>query len=321
MSHVERMNLDRRDLLKGFLAAGGLLSAASQLAASQVAASQLAASQLAWADEPEKLSPAKFRFGLVTYLWGQDLTLPRLIDSCESSGLGAVELRTTHAHGVEPILDKKQRAEVKARFDDSPVTCIGIGGNEKLHHTDPVQLKAAMDATRAFLKLSADIGGSGVKVKPDHCPQGEEREPTIERIGKSLNQLGKEAGDMGQEIRLEVHGSCALLPLIEQILEIADHPAVGACWNCNDSDLAGDGIEKNFARISHRLARTLHVRRLDEKRYPYQQLFDMLRAQKWDGWMLLEAHDRPPEARVEALRAQNAYFESMAGIRVPRKSN
>ena len=39
------------------------------------------------------------------------------------------------------------------------------------------------------------------------------------------------------------------------------------------------------------------------------------------GWMLLEAHDRPPEARVEALRAQHAYFEGLAAIRVPRKSN
>ncbi|PCJ15799.1 MAG: xylose isomerase [Planctomycetota bacterium] len=306
MSHSEGLNLDRRDLLRGLLATGGLLSAAPHLL---------------WADEPEELPPAQFRFGLVTYLWGQDLSLPRLINSCESSGLEAVELRTTHAHGVEPSLDKKQRAEVKARFDDSPVTCIGIGGNEKLHHADPAQLKAAMDATRAFLRLSVDIGGSGVKVKPDHCPRGEERERTIERIGKSLQQLGKEAADMGQEIRLEVHGSCAPLPLIERILEIADHPAVGACWNCNDSDLAGDGIEKNFARVSSRLARTLHVRRLDEKRYPYDTLFGLLRAAKWDGWMLLEAHDRPPEARVEAMRAQRAYFEALAGKRVPRKTN
>ncbi|MEC9475774.1 MAG: TIM barrel protein [Planctomycetota bacterium] len=311
MSHDGGQNLDRRALLRGLLATGGLLSVAPHLTATH----------LIRADEPEQLSPAKFRFGLVTYLWGQDLTLERLIDSCESSGLGAVELRTTHAHGVEPSLDKQQRAEVKARFDDSPVICIGIGGNEKLHHADPTRLKAAMDATRAFLKLSADIGGSGVKVKPDQCPRGQELEPTIERIGKSLQQLGKEAADIGQEIRLEVHGSCAPLPMIERILEIADHPAVGACWNCNDSDLSGDGIEKNFARVSDRFARTLHVRRLDEKRYPYQQLFDMLRAQKWDGWMLLEAHDRPPEARVEALRAQNAYFEALAGIRVPRKSN
>ena len=66
MSHSEGLNLDRRDLLRGLLATGGLLSAAPHLL---------------WADEPEELPPAQFRFGLVTYLWGQDLTLPRLINS------------------------------------------------------------------------------------------------------------------------------------------------------------------------------------------------------------------------------------------------
>jgi sugar phosphate isomerase/epimerase len=297
--------LDRRTVLQSIAAAGVLTAVPDWLLS----------------DEPAALPAARFRFGLVTYLWGQDLPLPRLIDSCHSSGLEGIELRTTHAHKVEPALTPGQRIEVKQRFDDSSVTCVGIGSNEKLHHENPAQLKAAMDATRAFLKLSADIGGSGVKVKPDHCPQGEERERTIERIGKSLQQLGKEAADMGQEIRLEVHGSCAPLPLIERILEIADHPSVGACWNCNDSDLSGDGIEKNFGRVRDRLARTLHVRRLDEKRYPYDTLFGLLRAAKWDGWMLLEAHDRPPEARVEALRAQGAYFEALAAKRVPRKTN
>ncbi len=287
--------IDRRTVLQS-IAAAGILSAVPDWVLS---------------DEPAVLPEARFRFGLVTYLWGQDLSLPRLIDSCHSSRLEGIELRTTHAHKVEPALTPGQRLEVKQRFDDSSVTCVGIGSNEKLHHANPAQLKAAIDATRAFLKLSADIGGSGVKVKPDHCPPGEERERTIERIGTSLQQLGEEAADMGQEIRLEVHGSCAPLPLIERILEIADHPAVGACWNCNDSDLSGDGIENNFSRIQKRLASTLHVRRLDEKRYPYPKLFGLLRQAKWDGWMLLEAHDRPPEARVEALRAQRAYFEAL----------
>ena len=297
MTGDEVPSLHRRELLKRLVSAGGALTVAPHLL---------------WADDSPSLLPVKFRFGLVTYLWGQDLNLPRLIDSCESSGLEGVELRTTHAHGVEPSLDKQQRLEVKKRFEDSSVSCVGIGGNEKLHHADPDRLKAAMDTTRQFLRLSADIGGSGVKVKPDHCPEGDQLEPTIERIGKSLLQLGKEAAEMGQQIRLEVHGSCAPLHHIERILEIADHPAVGACWNSNDGDLAGEGIEANFARVRHRLARTLHVRRLDEKRYPYGKLFQLLRAAKWDGWMLLEAHDRPPEARVEALRAQRSYFDALA---------
>ncbi|MDE0959198.1 MAG: TIM barrel protein [Planctomycetota bacterium] len=294
--------VDRRRVLQR-LAAGGLLATTGGVFADWLRA-----------DEPLALPAARFRFGLVTYLWGQDLSLPRLIDSCKSSGLEGVELRTTHAHGVEPALTRQQRVEVKQRFDDSPVTCVGIGSNEKLHHPDAARLKSAMDATRAFLKLSAEIGGSGVKVKPDQCPEGEDLDRTIERIGGALQQLGKEAADIGQQIRLEVHGSCAKLPLMERILEVADHPSVGACWNSNDSDLAGDGLEKNFARVEKRLAETLHVRRLDEQRYPYKTLFKLLRQQRWAGWMLLEAHDRPPEARVEALRAQRVQFDAMVKL-------
>ena len=51
----------------------------------------------------------KMRFGLVTYLWGQDWDLPTLIENCERSKVLGVELRTTHAHGVEPRLSAEER--------------------------------------------------------------------------------------------------------------------------------------------------------------------------------------------------------------------
>ena len=61
------------------------------------------------------------------------------------------------------------------------------------------------EATKAFVKLSNDVGGSGVKVKPNSFHQGVEREKTIAQIGQSLNTLGAFAADYGQEIRIEVH--------------------------------------------------------------------------------------------------------------------
>ena len=51
------------------------------------------------------------RFGLVTYLWGRDWDLPTLIHNCEESGVLGVELRTTHAHRVEPELTASQRRD------------------------------------------------------------------------------------------------------------------------------------------------------------------------------------------------------------------
>ena len=70
---------------------------------------------------------AGIRYGLVTYLWGREWDLPTLIANCEKTGVFGVELRTTHAHGVEPGLNAAQRAEVRKRFDDSPVTLVGLG--------------------------------------------------------------------------------------------------------------------------------------------------------------------------------------------------
>ena len=60
-----------------------------------------------------------YRLGLVTYQIGKDWDLETLLDHCQQTGFEGVELRTSHAHGVEVELDADARARVKARFADS----------------------------------------------------------------------------------------------------------------------------------------------------------------------------------------------------------
>ena len=50
------------------------------------------------------------KLGMVTYNMGKDMDCPALIDLCKKTGLQGVELRTTHAHGVEIELPKEKRA-------------------------------------------------------------------------------------------------------------------------------------------------------------------------------------------------------------------
>lgn len=261
--------------------------------------------------------PSSMKFGLVTYLWGKDWDLPTLIANCEKTKILGVELRTTHAHGVEPSLGKAQRGEVKKRFGDSPVALVGIGSNERFDHPDPARLAAAMKASRAFIKLSHEVGGSGVKVKPDSFHESVSHEKTIEQIGKSLNILGRFGADLGQEIRLEVHGGCSALPVIKKIMDAADHPNVGVCWNCNAEDLKGDGLEKNFRLVRRRFGATLHVRELNVGSYPYRQLMDLLVKTRYAGWVLLEARTSPAD-RIKALVEQRLIFEKMT---VPARSD
>ena len=249
----------------------------------------------------------KMRFGLVTYLWGQDWDLPTLIENCERSKVLGVELRTTHAHGVEPRLSAEERRNVKKRFAGSPVELVGLGSNERFDDPDPARVKAAIEATRKFLQLSHDVGGSGVKVKPDRFHEGIPREKTIEQIGNALRTLGVYANGLGQEVRPEVHGQCSPLPVIRQIVDIANHPNVRVCWNSNAEDLSGKGLHHNFGLVMNRFGATAHVRRLDEGNYPHQQLFDLFVMLDYDGWILLEAGGKP-EDRVAALIEQRKAF-------------
>ena len=275
------------------------------------AAALVVAAPAAWARAARAiLGPdATTRFGLVTYLWGKDLQLEDLISLCESTGLEGVELRTTHAHGVEPQLDGKGRALVRSKFENSNVELLGIGSNERFDSPDRATLARAIMATEQFLRLSADIGGSGVKVKPDSFHSEVEPEITIEQIGRTLGTLGPRAADLGQEIRLEVHGGCSDPEVIARIIEIADHPAVKACWNCNARDLRGVGFQKNFQRLRPHFGGTLHCRRLDQGDYPSIDLLRLLQKSSYQGVVLLEAHSEPPRQRISALRNQREIFD------------
>jgi sugar phosphate isomerase/epimerase len=254
---------------------------------------------------------SKMRFGLVTYLWGKDWDLPTLIRNCETTNVLGVELRTKHAHGVESHLNAQQRRDVKKRFADSPVTLVGLGTNFAFHHTDPAKLAKDIEGARDYIKLSRDVGGSGVKVKPNALPDGVPIEKTIEQIGKSLNVLGRFGADYGQEIRVEVHGrKTSQLPIMKQIFDVADHQNVGVCWNCNDVDLHGKGLEYNFNLVKDRFGATVHVREFNVGQYPYQQLINLFVNMDYGGWILLEARTKPQD-RVKALAEQRALFEQM----------
>lgn len=251
------------------------------------------------------------KFGLVTYLWGQDWDLPTLIRNCESTKVFGVELRTEHAHGVEASLNSQQRKDVKKRFADSAVTLVGLGTNFDFHHTDEAILQKNIEGAKEYIKLSHDVGGSGVKVKPNALPDGVPIEKTVEQIGTSLNELGRFGAGLGQEIRLEVHGEKTQeLPIIRQIMDVADNPNVTVCWNSNPEDLKGEGLEYNFNLVKARFGRIAHVRELNASDYPYQELMNLFVKTDYPGWILLEARTNPPD-RVKVLLEQRILFEQM----------
>ena len=254
---------------------------------------------------------AKMKLGLVTYLWGQDWDIPTLLKNCTASGIEGVELRVDHAHGVTTALSVIERARVKQRFADSPVKVLGMGTNQQYDFPDQVKLRDSIEKTKDFVRLSADIGGSGVKVKPNAFHKGVEHSRTIEQIGRALNEVAAYAADFGQQIRLEVHGNeTQELPNIKAMMEVASHPNATVCWNCNPEDLIGEGLVYNFNLVKDRFGDTVHVRELDDPTYPYAELMKLFQKMDYAGWILLECRTSPPD-RVQALIDQRKIFERL----------
>lgn len=257
----------------------------------------------------------ELKLGLVTYNWGKDWDIPTLIKHCTMTGFAGVELRTSHRHGVEIDLDGAARRTVKQRFKDSPIALVGLGSACEFHATDLDVVKKNIEQAKAFVQLCHDVGGSGVKVRPNGLPSEVPVEKTVEQIARALHSLGSFGADLGIQIRVEVHGKGTQdIPTMKTIMDAADHPNVVVCWNCNPTDLVGQGIRKHFQMLESHLG-TVHIHDLrpGENEYPWDQLFPLLLACQspgFTGWCLLEEGVMPVDV-VAAMHQNKQQFDKL----------
>jgi sugar phosphate isomerase/epimerase len=290
------------------------LQRASASAASLAAASQLGLAPAASSGTQQH--PAKFRLGIVTYNIAANWDLSTILRVCKAVGLSPVELRTTHKHGVEPTLTKEQRKEVRQRFADAGIECWGCGSVCEFHSPDPAVVRQNIQTCNQFVQLAADIGGRGVKVRPNGLPKEVPVEKTLEQIGRALIECGKAAADAGVEIWVEVHGPGTSQPAhMKTIMEHCGHPKVGLTWNSNATDLRNGSVADSFKLLWPRI-RSCHINELYKDStgvYPYRELFRLFREHGYDRVTLCEVGRTPPDpdSGQELLRYYKALWTEL----------
>ena len=252
------------------------------------------------------------KLGLVTYNIAKDWDLPTILENCEETGFEGVELRTTHAHGVEPSLSADERADVRGMFAASPVELVGLGSVCEYHSPDPDEVKRNIEETRAFVDLAADLGCRGVKVRPNALPEEVPVQDTLRQIGLALRECGEYGRRKKVQIRLEVHGrGTHHVPHVRTILDVANHDNVVACWNSNPGEAQDGSIAGSYSLLKGRIG-LVHLHDFVLWEYPWQELFRLLYESGWHGYCLMEAQATPDPIRImKYMRALwDAYMAS-----------
>jgi sugar phosphate isomerase/epimerase len=300
-------------------------------AAGGVAAAGVALPTAAAAPAPTNTkAPLKFRLGIVTYNIAANWDVPTILKVCKNVGLSPVELRTTHKHDVELSLSKEKRKEVRQRFADAGIEIWGCGTTCEFHSPNSAEVQRNIELCKRFIELAADIGGKGVKVRPNGLPKNVPIEKTLEQIGKSLIPCGKAAADAGVEIWVEVHGGTqhppdkdgkrygsAHPPYVKKMMEHCGHPKVGLTWNSNPGDVRNKSVAEYF-NLLRKWIRSCHINELYKDSrgvYPYRELFRLMRETGYDRVTLVEVGRGMPDAASgeELLRYYKALWTELTG--------
>jgi sugar phosphate isomerase/epimerase len=287
---------------RGFLAASGLLAGAP------------------WAGAPAlcaRADPPKFQLGTISYNIGAAWDLATLLQVCKLAGFSMVELRTSHAHKVEPDLSADQRRDVRKQIEDSGVRLWGFGSVCEFHAAEPLVVKKNIDDCRAFCRLAADLGAKGVKVRPNGVPKGAELSKTLDQVGKALEVCGRAADDHGVEIWVEVHGAVTQNPAnMRAIMDACGHKSVGVCWNSNPTDVKDGSIKEAFDLLRKDI-KSCHINELSSG-YPYRELFSSLKSIGYDRVTLMECAGVPeapgsknPDAAIRFMRYYKALWSEL----------
>src|SRR5262249_19144958 len=202
------------------------------------------------------------------------------------------------------------------RFPDAGVTLWGCGRVCEFQSPDPAVVQRNIDMCRSFVQLVADLGGRGVKVRPNGLPNGVPVPRTLEQIGRSLIPCGQAAADAGVEIWAKVHARATAQPAdMNTALETANAPSVGLPSNSTQPDIRNGSVADAF-RLLRPWIRSCHINDLykdSTRTYPYRELFRLLRETGYDRVTLCElGRGMPtPETGEELLRYYKALWTEL----------
>jgi hydroxypyruvate isomerase len=262
------------------------------------------------------------KWSLNTYQTGQNWELDELIRQSKAAGFDGIEflMDFKQKHGVEANADAAWLRTVKEKVDASGLEFASVTSCASFHSLDDAERAEAMDRARNTIRIARDFGCRHVRVLGDRVPEDNTRATVLRNVTDCIRELARLAQADGITVAMEMHGSFTDPDLSVPLAEAVDMPNFGLVFNSQFRENAetgwrlppGGSIRPLYDRFRPHLTQ-IHTHQMErpDQLPMYQELFRLLKADGWDGYVAMEgAYTGPDPEKV--LRLYTALFQTMA---------
>jgi len=209
---------------------------------------------------------------------------------------------------------------VKEKVDASGLEFASVTSCASFHSLDPAEREEAMGRARNSIRIARDFGCRHVRVLGDRVPEDANRETVLANITECMRELARLAQPEGITVAMEMHGSFTDPDLCIPLAEAVAMPNFGLVFNSQFREnaetgwrLPSDGTIRPLYDRFRPFLTQIHTHQMErpDQLPMYQELFRLLKADGWNGYVAMEAAYTGPDPE-KVLRLYTALFRAMS---------
>jgi sugar phosphate isomerase/epimerase len=226
------------------------------------------------------------KLGLHTFAMGAGFSLEEIAELWASAGFHGVEFRCDmqQEHGVDPAMTPQERAHVRTVVAGAGLQICGLGTGQRFEYLDPAQRLAAVERSKQFIDLAADLGAPRIRVYGNQFPAGADKAEVAKYVTESVAECAAYAEGTSVDVMFHMHGdfnsTAYCLPLVQSV----NSPNLALDYNSDARDIVNGSIAATFYQVKD-YVRHVHVHGIEEGKYPYRELFRILKDINYGGYI------------------------------------
>lgn len=262
------------------------------------------------------------KWALNTYIVGQDWELDEMIEIVAATGYDGIEFLQDfeQKHGVEADASAEYLAQVKRKMAVAGLATASVTSCMNFHSLDDDERGANLAQAKRAIDVAERLECPYVRVLGDWLPDDDTRDTVFGNIADAMGELAEYGAHKSIRVSIEMHGSFSdpanAVPLMERVAHHNFGIVFNSQWRGPEDNPWGlppgaPSIRPLWDPIA-KYVTSVHLHAMEEPDVLgyYQEMFDLLKADGFEGYICNESAYRGPDPE-KVLRLYTALFTAM----------